>query len=47
VLQNVLRAPLAGLVLETYGSGNAPPQPELLAVLGEATARGVVVFNCT
>jgi L-asparaginase len=47
-LRNVLRDPVRGLVLETYGSGNAPSRdPELLAVLRDAVARGVVVVNVT
>jgi L-asparaginase len=47
-LRNVLRDPVRGLVLETYGSGNAPTRdPDLLAVLREAVARGVVVVNVT
>jgi L-asparaginase len=45
-LRNVLRDPVRGLVLETYGSGNAPTRdPDLLAALREAIARGVVVVN--
>lgn len=41
-------APLQGLVLETYGSGNGPANdPAFLAALAEASARGVVVVNCT
>lgn len=45
-LRNVLRDPVRGLVLETYGSGNAPSRdPELLAVLRDAVERGVVVVN--
>jgi L-asparaginase len=45
-LRNVLRDPVRGLVLETYGSGNAPTRdPELIAVLRDAVARGVVVVN--
>lgn len=47
ILRNILQEPLQGLVLETYGSGNAPQQPDFLAVLREATARGVVIVNCT
>jgi L-asparaginase len=47
-LRNVLRDPVRGLVLETYGSGNAPSRdPDLLAVLADAIARGVVVVNVT
>ena len=48
VLENMLRPPLRGLVLETYGTGNAPTRDkQLLAVLTEATARGVVIVDCT
>jgi 60kDa lysophospholipase len=48
ILQNFLRPPLRGLVLETYGTGNAPDRrADFLAVLAEATARGVVVVSCT
>lgn len=47
-LENVLRDPVRGLVLETYGAGNAPSRDAaLLALLREATARGVVVVNIT
>lgn len=47
-LRNVLRDPVRGLVLETYGSGNAPSRdPDLLAALAEAVQRGVVVVNVT
>lgn len=45
---NLLRPPLQGLVLETYGTGNGPDRdPELLAALREATARGVVIVATT
>lgn len=48
VLHNMLQPPLRGLVLETYGAGNAPTHnPELLVTLAEAAARGVVIVNCT
>lgn len=47
-LSNFLRPPLEGVVLETYGSGNAPDRRrDLLDALAEATARGVVIVNCT
>ncbi len=47
-LRQVLRDPVRGLVLETYGSGNAPSRdPDLLAALAEASARGVVIVNVT
>lgn len=48
LLDNVLREPVGGVVLETYGAGNAPGRDsELLAALAAATARGVVVVNIT
>ncbi|HEX9160600.1 MAG TPA: asparaginase [Thermoanaerobaculia bacterium] len=47
-LRNVLRPPLQGLVLEAYGIGNGPDRnPEFLAALEEATARGVIIVDCT
>lgn len=48
LLHNVLQPPVQGVVLETYGAGNAPTrEPALLDAVREATARGVVVVNCT
>ena len=47
LVHNVLRTPLEGLVLETYGSGNGPSDPEFLRVLADACNRGVVIVNCT
>ncbi|KAJ9057524.1 hypothetical protein DSO57_1021849 [Entomophthora muscae] len=38
---------IEGVVLETYGSGNAPESPGLLLALKEASARGIVIVNCT
>ncbi len=46
-LEAFLRPPLEGAVLHTYGVGNAPDRPELLAVLRQASDRGVVLVNCT
>jgi L-asparaginase len=47
-VKHVLQEPLRGLVLETYGAGNAPSRdPALLAALQEATERGVVIVNTT
>lgn len=47
-LRNVLRDPVRGVVLETYGSGNAPSRDaDLLTVLREASERGVVIVNVT
>ncbi|HVR40250.1 MAG TPA: asparaginase [Thermoanaerobaculia bacterium] len=48
LVRNVLRPPLQGLVLETYGVGNGPDQDvDFLAALSDATKRGVVIVDCT
>lgn len=48
VLENILQAPLQGLVLETYGVGNGPiMDPMFLRVLRQANERGIVLVNCT
>jgi L-asparaginase len=48
LMRNALREPLQGLVLEAYGAGNAPTDdPALLAAIADATARGVVIVDCT
>jgi L-asparaginase len=48
LVRNALREPLQGLVLEAYGAGNAPSDdPELLRTIADATARGVVIVDCT
>ncbi len=48
VVKNLLAPPIKGLVLETYGAGNAPDNDmALMAVFKAATDRGVVIVNCT
>jgi L-asparaginase len=48
VLSYILNQPLRGLILETYGSGNAQNNdPRFLKQLQEACARGVIIVNCT
>ncbi|XP_020485744.1 60 kDa lysophospholipase isoform X2 [Labrus bergylta] len=43
-----LQPPMQGVVLETYGSGNAPDnRPDLLEELKKATDSGVIIVNCT
>ncbi|XP_043999782.1 60 kDa lysophospholipase isoform X4 [Gambusia affinis] len=43
-----LQPPMQGVVLETYGSGNAPDnRPDLLEELSKATDSGVIIVNCT
>ena len=43
-----LQDPMAGVVLCTYGTGNAPDnRPELLEAFRQACQRGVIIVNCT
>ena len=47
-LERLLIPPLSGVILETYGAGNAPnDRPDFLRVLRQASERGVVIVNCT
>lgn len=48
MLRSMLSAPdLQGVVLETYGAGNAPTSPWFIGALREAIDRGIVVLNIT
>jgi len=48
VLENFLAPPLRGLVLETFGSGNAPDRDDnLIGALRDASSAGVVIVNVT
>lgn len=48
IVDAVLHTPgLKAVILETYGSGNAPSKPWFLEALSEATQRGIVVVNVT
>jgi L-asparaginase len=47
IVKNFLQPPIRGLILETYGIGNAPEDSELLAALKAASDRGVIIVNCT
>ncbi|MBR4716124.1 MAG: type I asparaginase [Bacteroidales bacterium] len=48
VVQSVVRTPdLQGLVIETFGSGNAPTEKWFIDALQEALDRGVIVLNVT
>lgn len=48
VLASILSQPLRGLILETYGAGNAQNNdPHFLNCLKEASDRGVILVNCT
>jgi len=46
-VRSFLTHPLQGMVLESYGAGNAPSRKDLLDVFREASDRGVVVVNIT
>jgi len=48
VLSFILKQPLRGLILETYGAGNAPNHdPRFLALLKDAIERDIIIINCT
>ena len=48
VIESILGIPsLKGVVLETYGSGNAPMEPWFLEALEKAVQRGLVIVNVT
>jgi L-asparaginase len=38
---------LRAVILETFGSGNAPSHPEFIAILEEAVGKGIVIVNVT
>lgn len=48
IIEHVFEMPdLRGIILRTYGSGNAPQQPWLLHAISNATDEGKVVVNIT
>ncbi|MGL5742872.1 MAG: asparaginase [Legionella sp.] len=48
VLDYILNQPICGLILETYGAGNAQNNDQrFLKLLKDACARGVIIINCT
>ncbi len=48
VVRNVVAPPARAVVIEAFGSGNAPDnRPELVDALAEASARGAVLVVCT
>jgi lysophospholipase len=43
-----LQEPMQGVVLQTYGAGNAPNnRDDLITEIKKATERGVIIVNCT
>ena len=47
IVKNFLQPPIRGLVLQTYGIGNAPEDLKLISALKAANDRGVIIVNCT
>ncbi|OGV49531.1 MAG: L-asparaginase 1 [Legionellales bacterium RIFCSPHIGHO2_12_FULL_42_9] len=48
IFESLIQQPLRGLILETYGSGNAPNNnPYFLNLLKKACAAGMIIVNCT
>lgn len=43
-----LQEPMQGVVLQTYGAGNAPNnRDDLIVEIKKASERGVIIVNCT
>ena len=48
MITGMLKAPLQGLVIETYGVGNGPSRDRaFMRALEDAAGRGMVIVNCT
>ncbi|WP_445767543.1 asparaginase [Rheinheimera sp.] len=47
VIRNMTTAPVRALIIKSFGVGNAPQRPELLQILRDASARGLIIVNCT
>lgn len=48
VIGSIINTPgLRGLILETYGSGNAPTSHAFLAKIKEAADKGIIIYNVT
>jgi L-asparaginase len=47
IVKNFLQPPIRGLILQTYGIGNAPEDLKLISALKAANDRGVIIVNCT
>ena len=45
MIANILQQPVRALILLSFGVGNAPQNPAMLALLSEASARGVIIVN--
>lgn len=47
VIKNMAASPVRALIIKSYGVGNAPQDPQILAALTESAERGTVIVNCT
>ena len=47
VIRNMTTAPVRALIIKSFGVGNAPQRPELLQILRDASASGLIIVNCT
>jgi L-asparaginase len=47
IVKNFLQPPIRGLILQTYGIGNAPEDLKLISAFNAANDRGVIIVNCT
>ncbi|MGL5286748.1 MAG: asparaginase, partial [Aeromonas sp.] len=45
VIANILLQPVKALILLSFGVGNAPQNPQMLALLSQASSRGVIIVN--
>ena len=46
-IRSFAQSTIKGIVLRTYGTGNAPTQPSFLAALKELHDSGIILVNCT
>lgn len=47
LIENMLKQPLAALILQSFGVGNAPQSEAFLNPLKAATDQGTLIINCT
>ncbi|XP_037278695.2 L-asparaginase [Rhipicephalus microplus] len=48
LVESFLKPPVEGVVLQTYGAGNAPTaRKDIMEALRSATKRGVLILNCS
>jgi len=45
LIENVIMQPVKALIIRSYGVGNAPQDPDLLAILAKANQQGIIVIN--